>query len=225
MPPRLQCLNAVRVTAPRPSLRLCFSTTRAELADAPTPPPLGADSVTRLMAVTKAKETARKMLLREGTLRPQTRQTTVDDIEAHTLRADLSKQISRKWKLGDIYAPHDLSDVEMAKWKKKAKVTHDVFDVIGFNPLEQYKVGHFVYSSSMSGGIYLAVLSEYMTSMGRIKGSKETGLRPVNQRKIAKAIRRSIGMGLMPSVHRHPGILYKMRTRADLYSPYKPGPS
>jgi len=52
-------------------------------------------------------------------------------------------------------------------------------------------------------------MSEYMTRMGKIMHNKDTGLRPVNQRKIAKAIRRSIGMGMMPSVHRHPEILYK----------------
>jgi small subunit ribosomal protein S18 len=46
-----------------------------------------------------------------------------------------------------------------------------------------------------------------MTPMGRIQHSKETGLRPANQRKMAKAIRRAIGMGLHPSVHRHPEIL------------------
>jgi small subunit ribosomal protein S18 len=46
-----------------------------------------------------------------------------------------------------------------------------------------------------------------MTEMGRIKHSSDTGLRAVNQRRIAKAIRRSIGMGLMPSVHKHPEIL------------------
>lgn len=51
------------------------------------------------------------------------------------------------------------------------------------------------------------LMSEYMTEMGRIKHSKQTGLRPVNQRKIAKAIRRAIGLGLMPSVHRHPLVL------------------
>ncbi len=43
--------------------------------------------------------------------------------------------------------------------------------------------------------------------MGRIQHSKETGLRPVNQRKMAKAIRRAIGMGLHPSVHKHPEII------------------
>jgi small subunit ribosomal protein S18 len=53
------------------------------------------------------------------------------------------------------------------------------------------------------------MMSEYMTEMGRIKHSSETGLRPKNQRKIAKAIRRAIGLGLMPSVHRHPLVLKK----------------
>ena len=50
-------------------------------------------------------------------------------------------------------------------------------------------------------------MSEYQTAMGRIRHRKDTGLRAVNQRKIAKAIRRGVGMGLMPSVHRHPEIL------------------
>ena len=50
-------------------------------------------------------------------------------------------------------------------------------------------------------------MSEYMTTMGRIKHRSQTGLRPVNQRKLAKAIRRAIGLGLMPSVHKHPEIL------------------
>lgn len=50
-------------------------------------------------------------------------------------------------------------------------------------------------------------MSEYMSPMGRIKHRFLTGLRPVNQRKIAKAIRRAVGMGLMPSVHKHPEML------------------
>ncbi|KAJ6141677.1 hypothetical protein N7470_010067 [Penicillium chermesinum] len=50
-------------------------------------------------------------------------------------------------------------------------------------------------------------MSEYVSPLGRIKHRNETGLRPVNQRKIAKAIRRAVGLGLMPSVHRHPEIL------------------
>ena len=51
------------------------------------------------------------------------------------------------------------------------------------------------------------MMSEYITEMGRIKHSNDTGLRPQNQRKMAKAIRRAIGIGLLPSVYRHPEIL------------------
>lgn len=59
------------------------------------------------------------------------------------------------------------------------------------------------------------MMSEYMTPMGRIKHRRETGLRAVNQRKIAKAIRRAVGMGLLPSVHEHPEVLeVKARERA-----------
>ncbi len=56
-----------------------------------------------------------------------------------------------------------------------------------------------------------SMLSEYITSMGRIKHSSNTGLRNVNQRRIAKAIRRAIGMGLIPSVHLHPELLLNIR--------------
>lgn len=60
-------------------------------------------------------------------------------------------------------------------------------------------------------------MSEFMTSMGRIKHSKETGLRPVNQRKMAKAIRRAIGMGIHPSTHKHPMILFREVQSAPRY--------
>ena len=59
------------------------------------------------------------------------------------------------------------------------------------------------------------MMSEFMTSMGRIKHRRDTGLRAVNQQKIAKAIRRAVGMGLLPSVHEHPEVLEaKARDRA-----------
>lgn len=50
-------------------------------------------------------------------------------------------------------------------------------------------------------------MSEYVTETGRIKSARDTGLRRINQRKLSKAIRRAVSMGLMPSVHRHPEIL------------------
>lgn len=55
------------------------------------------------------------------------------------------------------------------------------------------------------------MMSEYVTELGRIKHSRETGLRPVNQRRMAKAIRRAIGLGLMSAVHRHPEVMGNAR--------------
>jgi len=56
-----------------------------------------------------------------------------------------------------------------------------------------------------------------MTPGGQIQHSNLTQLRPPNQRKIARAIRRAIGLGLMPSVHRHPEILKREFDMASNY--------
>ncbi|KAJ9300075.1 hypothetical protein DTO271G3_2192 [Paecilomyces variotii] len=121
------------------------------------------------------------------------RQKFLEDQKSQGESRVLERFQTREWKAGDIYAPHDLSPAEMKKWRKRYSPSTDAFDALNMNPLDHYK--------------NFSIMSEYMTSMGRIKHSSQTGLRPVNQRKIAKAIRRSIGLGLMPSVHRHPEIL------------------
>jgi small subunit ribosomal protein S18 len=59
----------------------------------------------------------------------------------------------------------------------------------------------------LGGGQNFALISENMTAFGRIKKGRVNGLRPVNQRKMAKAIRRAVGLGIHPSVHLHPEIL------------------
>ncbi|KAH0833541.1 ribosomal protein S18 [Fonsecaea monophora] len=105
----------------------------------------------------------------------------------------IARQLTRPWKAGDVYAPHDLSAAEARKWRVKHRPTTDAFDALSVNPLTLYK--------------NFSVMSEYVTEMGRIRHSNSTGLRPVNQRKIAKAIRRAIALGLMPSIHKHPEII------------------
>lgn len=111
-------------------------------------------------------------------------------------RQSFQKQFYRKWNTGDVYAPHDLSAVEQKKWKMARKSpASDAFDTLGISPITEYK--------------NFTMMSEYVSETGRIRHSKETGLRPKNQRKIAKAIRRAVGLGLMPSVHRHPLVLNK----------------
>jgi len=54
--------------------------------------------------------------------------------------AQLSMQHKREWKIGDVYAPHDLSPAEMRKWNKRRSPTKDVFDILAVNPLSLYKV-------------------------------------------------------------------------------------
>lgn len=67
----------------------------------------------------------------------------------------------------------------------------DVINMLGYKDiLMQYK--------------NFAFLSDFTTSMGRIRHRDVTGLTPKNQRKVAKAIRRAVGLGLLPSTHRHP---------------------
>ncbi|RMZ81713.1 hypothetical protein DV737_g2416, partial [Chaetothyriales sp. CBS 132003] len=112
-------------------------------------------------------------------------------------RRSMQLSLRRDWQTGDVYAPHDLSAAEMRKWGKKKQPTRDVFDILSVNPLSLYK--------------NFSVMSDFVSEMGRIRPGRETGLRPVNQRKIAKAVRRAIALGLMPSVHKHPEILKRKR--------------
>ncbi|RKF82854.1 putative 37s ribosomal protein [Golovinomyces cichoracearum] len=126
---------------------------------------------------------------------------TADKLKEFNEGKDLSSLIGRQWKAGDVYAPHDLHQAELSKYKPRASPGVDIFDILDMNPLEHYR--------------NFSMMSEWITPMGRIKSRKETALRPVNQRRLAKAIRRSIGIGIMPSVYRHPEILYKERKRYE----------
>ncbi|KAF9891268.1 hypothetical protein FE257_004832 [Aspergillus nanangensis] len=134
--------------------------------------------------------------------RVQNRQKFLEDQRSQGESRALERFQFRDWKSGDIYAPHDLSPSEMKKWKKRNAPSRDAFDSLNMNPLSLYK--------------NFSIMSEYITPLGRIKHRSTTGLRPVNQRKIAKAIRRAIGLGLMPSVHKHPEILAaELKARTD----------
>ena len=72
--------------------------------------------------------------------------STAEDMEKHKLSADLSRQITRRWKAGDVYAPHDLSAVEMRKWKNRGRPVMDVFDVLDFDPIANYRVSVILFS-------------------------------------------------------------------------------
>jgi len=115
-------------------------------------------------------------------------------LENFSRRQALGNRLPRRWQAGQVYSPHDLSSVEASKYAIMRRTPpRDVFDQSAVNPIHHYK--------------NFALLSQFVTETGRIKGSKDTGLRPVNQRRIAKAVRRAVGLGLMPSVYKHPEIL------------------
>lgn len=51
----------------------------------------------------------------------------------------LEKNFTRDWRIGDVYAPHDLSAAEARKWRKRKGPTTDAFDALSLNPLDCYK--------------------------------------------------------------------------------------
>ncbi|KAI9675148.1 MAG: hypothetical protein M1829_003508 [Trizodia sp. TS-e1964] len=120
--------------------------------------------------------------------------STLAMVDAIKDDAILEAYQGRQWEEGDVYGPHDLSSVQISEWKKWRSPKADAFDYLGLDPEGEYK--------------NFAILSEFVSDFGRIKHSSETGLRPVNQRKISRAIKRAIGIGIMPSVHRHPEIIH-----------------
>lgn len=127
------------------------------------------------------------------------RMAVAEELQQQNQSNDYARQMTRRWKVGDVYAPHDLSPSEMGKWRRSQARKKDLVDMLGLRPLDMYR--------------NFSVISEFMTPHGRIKRSVETGLRPPNQRKMAKAIRRAIGLGIHPSVHRHPEILAREHYR------------
>ncbi|MCJ1436911.1 WD40 repeat-like protein [Xylographa pallens] len=62
------------------------------------------------------------------------------ELEKKERARDLERMQVRRWKQGDVYAPHDLSPAEMKKWRQKMRPDRDVFDVLAINPINHYMV-------------------------------------------------------------------------------------
>lgn len=62
------------------------------------------------------------------------------EVDRHALNVAIERQQFRRWKPGDVYAPHDLSSVEMRKWSKRRGVQGDVFEALDLDPRSEYKV-------------------------------------------------------------------------------------
>ncbi|KAL8728321.1 MAG: hypothetical protein Q9166_005464 [cf. Caloplaca sp. 2 TL-2023] len=205
---------------PRPILRLpfrnhytrSFSSTTSNLL--PEPQNSSSTKPPQRPPVTSLKDLVSSITRdsKHQTISQTQRRSALAETEASYRATDLERHIYRRFRPGDIYAPHDLSPVEQQKWRQRnpsggnisgrgapanahKQNRRDVFDVLGINPLNEYK--------------NFSMMTEFVTSMGRIRHRRETGLRGVNQRRVAKAVRRAVGMGLLPSVHKHPEMLEK----------------
>lgn len=72
-----------------------------------------------------------------------------EDQQAQNESKPLERYQTRNFKAGDVYAPHDLSLVQMKKWGRRKSPGSDAFDALNLNPLDMYKVssleplGHF----------------------------------------------------------------------------------
>ncbi|KAI4243433.1 MAG: hypothetical protein L6R42_010750, partial [Xanthoria sp. 1 TBL-2021] len=101
------------------------------------------------------------------------RRSALAETEASYRATDLERHLYRRFQPGDIYYPHDLYPVEQQKWRQRTSrggnITgrgapantqtqnrRDVFDVLGMNPLEEWKnfsiMTEFVSKESGQGG-------------------------------------------------------------------------
>ncbi|KAI9365048.1 ribosomal protein S18-domain-containing protein [Pilaira anomala] len=87
---------------------------------------------------------------------------------------------------GDTYHPEDLNDARYRESLRKrrgrpAAPAEDPFEVLGLDPLHEYK--------------NFRLLTHFVSDMGKILPRQQTGVSAKNQRKLAKAIKRARAMG------------------------------
>ena len=69
----------------------------------------------------------------------------------------------RRWTKGDVYAPRDLAPTEMRRWRKSVPPTRDYVDELGFNPLDNYRVGFpNILRAEVEGGGLMAFQAQHL---------------------------------------------------------------
>ncbi|KAI1013296.1 hypothetical protein LB503_001627 [Fusarium chuoi] len=203
MPPQLPTASTASTVAR--SVFRPFSTTAASAAPGRQPPSGGHASRLASLNASNSKgpggrggrgDAAARLLERFKTRTnsyTMEKSAQMEFLKNQKMSNDFLKQMPRRWEAGDVFSPHDLSPVEMQKWRKKTVRNNDVIDTLGISPLDMYK--------------NFSLIEHFTSTSGMINHSNLTRLRPVNQRKVAKMVRRVQGMGIYPSVHAHPEML------------------
>jgi small subunit ribosomal protein S18 len=109
-------------------------------------------------------------------------------------KEDLAFYEPRLDSAGEIYSPADLAfEARRPLNRKRAEgYNQDDFAALGLDPQDEYKSFN--------------LLSEYVSTLGRIKPREATGLSAKNQRKLGKAIRRARALGLMSTTAQDPSL-------------------
>ncbi|KAI9020240.1 ribosomal protein S18 [Phycomyces nitens] len=99
---------------------------------------------------------------------------------------EAAQRYQKVHRVGDIYHPEDLNDTRYQENLRQRRgrpttPTADPFDVLGLDPLHEYK--------------NFKLLSHFVSDMGKILPRSQTGVSAKNQRKLAHAVKRSRAMG------------------------------
>ncbi|KAF9111186.1 hypothetical protein BGX27_005273 [Mortierella sp. AM989] len=92
------------------------------------------------------------------------------------LTSDQLKVSRGNFRQGDIYNPSDLNDTKPITFAPPTKPV-DELKILKLNPIVEYKNA--------------ALLSHYITPLGRLMSREQTGLSAKNQRRVTKAVRRA----------------------------------
>merc|ERR1712144_103786 len=171
-PPRFQCLNATRQIATSGlSSRAAFSTSRSSRSDQPPPrsttsdlldllpgsSPKSAESQPRPSFSNPIQTFAQRKPREIGAGNARLVNLIKRNVDRQNREQSRTRSATTAEGMQNRNLAHDLSEVEMAKWKKRGQPHHDAFDILDLNPEEHYR--------------NFSLISEYMTPMGRIKHS------------------------------------------------------
>lgn len=100
-------------------------------------------------------------------------------------------RLMKRFARDSIYDPFDFSLARIHLDRKESssnRSANDMFDKFGVNPLDLYTSPE--------------ILSQFLSSTGKILHRDVTGLSAKNQRRLSKAIRRAQAIGLLSKTHK-----------------------
>lgn len=119
------------------------------------------------------------------------RQVEVDSIKKTENNKKVDPRLMKRFVRDSTYDPFDFSLGRIHLDKKHSssnRSANDMFDKFGVNPLDLYTSPE--------------ILSQFLSSTGKILHRDVTGLSAKNQRRVSKAIRRAQAIGLLSKTHR-----------------------